>query len=351
MEKHKKTSLLPPSTAVRMAWACTGTFTREGHSKFYTSLVDEAMKDIKSPLRKKGNENKNTKEIEQIENEKKYLTRAKAAMSACLRSIHTIYSGRNLNFDENKKLRETYLESVKESIDFGNKLKDFLKSLPTMTFGAVSGAAIFEKYVKPSLETLAEELAEELPEDSVTLFLEKFTEDSALLLWILVVLGIVIGYIINDLVIVKWTRKRKQMLYVIHDYERNIYYESYLDHVAALLKSLYRDVDQIHDEVFREPYLKEEGEEKEKKINEIVSNLIDEARPKRCKHVYRHMKEKKITPGLWILCETGYKEGLERCPHWRYEGKSEKNEITGIQKLWYKIRNIPRKIPYIRLEY
>ena len=338
-EEPSKTSLLPPTAAVQMVWARTGKFSKDESLRLPSSLAEAGMENVR------------TLTSEKDWKEKEYVARTMAAMDACSRSIHTIYKGRELNFEENKMLRGSYLESVKESIDFGNKLKDFLKSLPTMTFGAVSGAAIFEKYVRPSLETLAEELAEELPEDSVILFLEEFTEDSALLLWILVVLGIVIGYIINDLVIVKWTRKRKQMLYVIHDYERNIYYESYLEHVAVLLKSLYRDVDQIHEEVFREPHLKEEGEEKEKKINEIVSNLIDEARPKRCKHVYRHMKEKKITPGLWILCETGYKEGLERCPHWRYEGKSEKNEITGIQKLGYKIRNFPRRIPYIRLEY
>lgn len=338
-EEPSKTSLLPPTAAVQMVWARTGKFSKDESLRLPSSLAEAGMENVRALTSERNGK------------EKEYIARTMAAMDACSRSIHTIYKGRELNFEENKMLRGSYLESVKESIDFGNKLKDLWKSLPTMTFGAVSGAAIFEKYVKPSLERVAEELAEELPDESATLFLEKFTEDSALLLWILVVLGIVIGYIINDLVIVKWTRKRKQMLYVIHDYERNIYYESYLNHVAALLKSLYRDVDQIHGEVFREPYLKEEEEEKEKKINEIVSNLIDEARPKRCKHIYKHMKEKKITPGLWILCETGYKEDLERCPHWRYEGKSEKNEITGIQKLRYKIWNFPRRIPYIRLEY
>ena len=372
MEKHKKTSLLPPSTAVRMVWACTGTFTREGHSKFYTSLVDEAMKDIKSPLRKKGNENKNPEEIEQIENEKKYLTRAKAAMSACLRSIHTIYSGRNLNFDENEKLRETYLESVKESIDFGRKVKDLLASLPTMTIGGIGGATVaqyFKESIEESLEKSFEESLKKIPNGSLGELLrgviEKLLEDPRIFLLILVVFGIVIGYLINDLVIVRWTRKRKQMLYVIHDYERNTYYENYLNHVRDLLESLYQDLNQIHEEVFKHSYYTEEkkkGNEKEKdgeegNISKAVKDLIDSTWPRRCEYIHKHMGEKKITPGVWLLCETGHEEGLKRCPHWRYEKNNkdtrspENNKMTSNQVKWYKLRTHLEKIWYIGLEY
>lgn len=362
----EKISLLPPRTAVRIVWACTGTFSKDKDLRLSTFLIDKAMKDMKSLLKnkeknlrekKKEKNNKNNikieeEEEEEIEKEKQYLTRAMIAMNSCLRSIHTMYKGRNLNFDENTKLRAAYLKSLEENIDFGNKLRDFLKSLPTMTIGAGSGAFLSQS-IKDSLIGFGK-----LPGG---FDLEEVS------LWILVALGLGVGYFFNDL-LVRWSRKRKQMLYIINDYERNLYYDHYIDGAEALLVSLYTDLNQIYQEIFDYPYEKKdegENEEKERKNTENMIKDLIKAQPERCGYIYQHMREKKITPGEWAICETGLKKDRERCIHWRYEEsvnheKNEGSEESRISKenkmtkkdIWcYKIRTRLGKFWYLRLDY
>lgn len=340
----KTNELLPPSTAIRLVWACTGTFSEKKDLRLSPILVCEAMKDIRrlSGKRKKHNENE-----ENDEKEKEYLARAEIAMNSCLRSIHTLYKGRELNFKENEELRKAYLESLKESIDFGNKLRDLLKSLPTMAIGGVSGFTVI-KYLLDGCY---------VGKGWYPKFYDIYT-------WIIVVLGIAIGYFLNDLVLVKWTRKRKQMLYIISDYERNIYYEYYLDHVGALLRSLYQDLNQIYREVFGNP----DNEENMGEIDKTIEDLLKEARPKHCDYYHEHMKKKRISPGKWAICETGFKDDLERCPHWNYEKRQdefkthkkekwrEKLSYLGIPTflrriVWYRIRTEFGRLWYVRLDY
>lgn len=380
-----KTELLPPSTAVQITWACTGTFSKDKDLRLSPFLFDKAMNDMKSllkdrekELKKKMNEGKKDTEIEdkkkveideekgKIKDEMKYLTRAMIAMNSCLRTLHTMYKGRELNFEENTKLRDAYLESLKENIDFGNKLRDILKSLPTMTLGAAGTISVSQtsigEFIRKSLVNigLSPEISLEVSPTEVGIIDWVF-------LGILVASGLAIGYIFNDL-LVRWSRKRKQMLYVINDYERNIYYDRYIRQVETSLESLYRELNQIHEEIFKEPYDKEESrkkeetnEEKERENNSMIEDLIG-AKPERCKYFNQHMREKKITPGEWTICETGWKDDSERCPHWKYEESnniikgekseiSEKNQMSKFRMDWYRIKTLFGRFWYLRLDY
>lgn len=380
-----KTDLLSPSTAVQITWACTGTFSKDKDLRLSTFLLDKAMTDMKSllkdkekDLKKRIDEGEKGTEIEnekkQIEDEKKYLTRAMIAMNSCLRSLHTMYKGRELNFEENTKLRNAYLDSLKENIDFGNRLRDILKSLPTMILGAAGSISVSQtsigEFIRQSLSNLGlspEALAaKEAAEGAAKEAAEGAVVDWAFLA-ILAALGLAIGYIFNDL-LVRWSRKRKQMLYIINDYERNIYYDRYIEQVETSLESLYRKLNQIHNEVFSGPYDEGESrkkeknnEEKERDKNSMIEELIG-AKPKRCDYFNRHMREKKITPGQWTICETGWKDDSKRCPHWRYEEsinikngkKSEmckKNEMSGLEMDWYRFRTFIGRFWYLRLDY
>jgi len=348
----KTNELLPPSTAIRLVWACTGTFSKDKDLRLSPISVCEAMKDIRSLSGKippSKNEENNKKE-------KEYLARAEIAMNSCLRSIHTLYKGRELNFKENEELREAYIKSLKESIDFGNKLRDLLKSLPTMTIGGVSGYTVI-KYFSDGF------FIKYLDGYSVgNGWRPQFYDISA---WVIAILGIAFGYFFNDLVLMKWTHKRKQMLYIISDYERNIYYEHYLGHASALLRSLYQDLNQIYREIFGNP----EYEENMDEINKTIEDLLKGAQPEHCHYYYEHMKKKRITPGKWAMCETGFEEDLERCPHWKYEKRQEefrnlkevwhwyeKLSYLGIRAflgeiVWYRIRTWFGRFWYVRLDY
>lgn len=261
------TSFLPPSTGVRIAWALTGKFPKSEESKLASVYAEAALKDIEAQAKI------DPKEL-------KYVTGSKGMIYSSLRSLDTIYKGRELNFAENEKLRSVYLETIKENINFGNKAKDFLKSLPTMTIGSAGGV------------TLASALKVE----------------GNLLIGLGFVLA-ALGYLVNML-IVRLMRKRTQRLYIKEDYDRDLYYDQYVIRIATSLTSLYLDLNRLHEKIFGEPYT-EKGE-----LGEIVDSVLSGVRPTFCKFLQKHMDEKKITPELWPICETGNKEAIKLCKNW-----------------------------------
>ncbi|MFH1940994.1 MAG: hypothetical protein ABIL68_02725 [bacterium] len=268
-----KTALLPTVTAVRMVWAMTGKFSKEEPSKTMATYVEDSLKDIEEQAR--------AKHVSQ--QEKSYIISAVATMKASLRSLDTAYKGRELNFKENEKLRETYLESVKESLNFGNTMQDFLKSLPTMTIGAAGGVTV----------------AQAVGISGVTL-------------WGLGLILAAMGYLIN-LGFVRSARKKTQMLYVIQDYERGLYYEQYVERVSIILLGLFLDLERIHKRVFQENY---EADTKPAAIEKIVDDILAGVHSTFCPYVHKHIAEKKVTPALWTLCESGDKEAVRMCSQW-----------------------------------
>ena len=181
------TNLLPPFTAVRLAWALTGAFSNDPESKLSAVMAETTLKDIQD--RAKSNDREN-----------KYIVSAIATINSSQRSLDTVYKGRQLNFEENEKLREAYLDEVRESLDFGKKAKDFIQSLPAMTIGAVGGI------------TLTRAIAEWVSQISNT------QVDTELLTWGFGLFFAAVGYLVN-LQYVRNARDRTQQLYVEQDYE------------------------------------------------------------------------------------------------------------------------------------
>lgn len=265
------TYLLPPFSAIRMVWALTGSFSDNEQSKLLAASAEAELKDIKDQAKK-----------ESSKEEKRYIAIAVPTMFASLRSLETAYKGRQLNFEENEKLRSAYLESVTESINFGKKAQDFVKSLPTMTIGAAGGVTVFQ--------------AAGLSDD--------FS------LWGAGLILAAIGYLIN-LWFVRIARGKKQMLYVTQDYERGLYYGQYVTRVSTILTSLYLDLDRVHRNVFGKPYPVDAD-----MLPKIVDDILGGIRPTLCKYVHKHMKSKIITPELWSLCESGDEEAINWCKYW-----------------------------------
>jgi hypothetical protein len=329
-----KTSLLPPMTAVQMTWALTELFSKEKPTQNSDRPADKGQEDKKNSVKKDKEKNANAdgnhpkkvsspfptflvdKALEDIriraENgeENEYVDRVLAAMNASLRSIHTIYSGRNLNFDENKELRETYLKSMKESIDYGFRVKDILKSLPTASLGAAGGLTL------TSIISWSE--TEEF------LFITAFA-----------VLGFFAGWLF-----IWWRGRKTWKLYVRRDYERNLYFSHYLDQVTTVLESLYENVCQIYSETFGEIH-PETGKKKA-----AVKDIIEGMRPNPCKCVDKHMRENKITANQWSMCETGNVNIIKRhCPVW----KKEKRKLR-LFLLCRKAKNIVWNLLYVSEE-
>lgn len=255
-----QTTLLPPFTAVRLAWALTGKFSKEPGSQDIAALAEKVLKDIQEQAQKTGGA------------EQQYVSGAVSTIQASLRSLDTIYKSRELNFEENEKLRSVYLDAIKENLQFGKKAQDLLKSLPTMTIAAGAGVVTVAQLFRLA----------------------------GWQLW-LVGLGLAgLGYLINQ-GIVSAMRKRQQQLYLEQDYERDLYYEHYVTRVRTTLVSLYLDLDRIHLNAFNQTYPVSPPET----VLNIVEEIVKGIRPAMCAYVHKHRSENRITPELWPRCETG----------------------------------------------
>jgi hypothetical protein len=271
------TTTLAPFTAVRLAWAIAGKFAPEPESKVSAQVAEETLKNISA-------------QAARDPKEQSYVSQSVATVQAAIRSLEVIYKGRNLNFEENEKLRKAYMENVKDGIQFGSKAMDYLKALPTM---AVAGPGIAGT-LGPTLARLVG-----VAEGNQTLFLWGFGAAMAGL-----------GYLIHA-GFVHFGRKRTQMLYIEQDFERNLYYDQYIARVVAALTGLYQDIDRIHRQMFGEHYPIPDGS-----AAGVVADLLRGVRPTMCKYVYEHVPQGVVTPKVWALCEVGEPHST-RCPHWR----------------------------------
>ncbi|MEW6573778.1 MAG: hypothetical protein AB1374_09120 [Bacillota bacterium] len=243
-----QTSLLPPVTAVRMVWARAGAFSNDPDSKLSAALTEAALKELRDRAEK------------EEPREKDYILSAIATMDAALRNLDIIQKGRELNFQENERLRQAYLDSVAENITFGNKAGDFLKSLPTVTIGG-AGSVTLAASLQSSLKL------------------------SDLQLWGLGLAAAALGYLVH-LGAVRLMRRRTQMLYVIQDYERGLYYNQYVTRAATVLTSLYLDVDRIHKNVFGQSY------PVETEAQGIVGEMLKGIRPTFCRYAQARERAK-----------------------------------------------------------
>lgn len=266
-----QTALLPPFTALRLAWALTGKFSKESAaSQEIAVLAEKVIKDIQEQAQRMAGP------------EQQYINGAVFALEASQRTLDTIYKGRELNIQENNQLRSVSMENIKDNLEFGKKAQDFLKSWPTMTVTTGAGLVTTAQLVHLTAWQL-----------------------------LLVGLGLAgIGYFIN-LWIVRLMRRRQEELYIAQDYDRNLYFEDYVTKVRTALVSLYLDLDRIHYNAFGQTYPISPPQE----VAEIVEEIVKGLRGNLCRYIHKHKMEKKITPELWPRCETGG-TSAQHCPLW-----------------------------------
>lgn len=275
-----KTSVLSPLDAVEMVWALTGKSSSEESTQTTAIEVETRLNSIlKSHDCDQGDQQ-----------EKRYLAGAKATIESTRRSLDIIYKGRELNFEENAKLREETLNAIKETLSFGTKARDFLKSLPTMAITTAVGDFAL-------IGVLDNFLSHRCPQYR-TLIIVLFSLFAA---------GV--GYLIY-LGARRVARRMKEGFYITQDYERNRYYEQYLRRSVVALHSLYRRLEIVHKQVFGKEY--DPGAD----VHSLVEGVIAGVGPTFCKYIQKHHWEKKITPELWSMCETGTEEARKQCPFW-----------------------------------
>jgi hypothetical protein len=269
-----KTTLLPPVIAVRLAWAITGKFSNDAKSGIMATYAEDSIKSIEEQAKFPG----------VSPEEKSYVTSAIAAVRATMRSLETVYKGRELNFKENEDMRKVSMAEIQDKFQFGKTMQDTLKSLPAMTIGGAGSVTV----------------------------LELIGIDSKLTLGMVGLLTAALGYLVN-MYFVYLGRRSTQMLYVTQDYERDLYYDQYVSRVHEILLGLFFDIERIHKRIFQENY---ENDISPSAAERAVKDILDGIRSTLCPYAHRHMRDGKITPELWSLCESGHDDAVSLCPLW-----------------------------------
>ncbi len=268
----KKTKFLPPDMAVRIAWALTNQLSESESVRFEANRAIQLMEDIRIKANK-------SDEYE----EKLYVDWVCAAIGATYRDLVTIINGRNLNFDDVKQLRNTELENIKNYSQFTTNLQSSIPRISVMTFGGVSFSILLTK-LSPNLG-------------------EYFLP--------LLALGAVIGYFLNGAIIIPFTHKKMQIQKIKLDYDRNRYYEQYVERSKAALTALYLSADRHHNNIFKNFYDSEKAKPGDVKI--IIDEVLGGISSTMCKNISKCMIGNIVTLNKWSICETGL--GIENCPN------------------------------------
>jgi len=264
----KKTSLLPPLSAIKLLWGATRAFANESISDAYESILKPHL----DSLEQLAGDNKE---------EKLYLKYVGIQLMASLRNAGMVYKGRQLNYAENRALRKAFLDSLKERYEFSMQIKEILNNLPAVSFAGVGGLAL--------LHVITDE-----PELLVQFF-------------IAVLFGF-LGYFVRRRIL-KRSQDKKHLNYIHQDYEATIYFIDYLDRMESVLVKLYENLEEIHKQIFKEYY---SGEDKYK---DVIKNLLRESLPNRCKYIDEHIREGIVKPDIWYMCETNL-SARENCMHY-----------------------------------
>jgi hypothetical protein len=219
------------------------------------------------------------------DNEELYVDLVYAAIGATYRDLVTIINGRNLNFDDVKKLRDTEIENIKYYSQFTTNLQSSIPRVSGMTIGGVSVSILSTKLI-PGLEGYF------LP---------------------LLAFGAAMGYVLNGAYIIPRIHKKMQIQKIKLDYDRNRYYEQYVERSKAALIALYQSTDRHHKNIFGDFYDPEKARPNDVTI--IINEVLGGINSTMCKNISKCMIGNIVTPDMWSVCETGL--GIENCSDYK----------------------------------
>jgi hypothetical protein len=280
---------ISPMMGVRLAWALTGGFVKlSAVPEDKTNSTAQEGSSSKSSVDKNSIQT-NTSKAETIlqgfltiataketpADVKEELLESITAIQMSVRNLGTIYNGRELNFQQNDKLREAYLTSITEDITFGDSIRDYAKTLPSIIVAGGGGLGI---------SIIAQQ------------YLGFAIRDPDIL--IIAILCAVLGFFASW-IIRKWGFGKKIRQFMWQDQERNIYYEQYLNRASVELTNLYQVLSGIKKKcpVGTLPDLSD-GEKKE------LKNLLTSLYPTTCDSVATCLYHWLYAPIIWTQCET-----------------------------------------------
>ena len=252
------TRCLTPMTAVEITWARTGKFSSSPHSEAMGNKADARLKIIEE------NASKEPKKHD-------YVQQVVSAMDATHRTLDTIYKGRELNFKENEKLRQSSLDSIQDVIQFGTRGKDLVRSLPGLAIGSAGGVTLLNVFYPGGS-----------PPGYAT--------------WGIGVVAAALGFLVYQAAMLL-SRRWKEQNYIREDYDRGLYYQQYVQRTERALRGLYDEACAAHRRVFDEDVCGDDGA--------ALDRYLDALQPTFCPYVHEHMRLGVVRCKHWPMCETG----------------------------------------------
>jgi hypothetical protein len=267
--QNEQTQILPPFLAVDITWTLTGKWSENAESRSKAADEEDRLKDFVQRARNSGD----VKELSYVEG-------AVSAINHGLRNLAIIAELRKKNFQEVDRLRDAQLSVIEHFQTLTASWQSLGPRLGAAGIGGVLGG---------SLSTVLGNLPGEV--------------NAAISIG-----GMIFFYLLHGVVVVPIVKRFKMKDIMKRDYDRNLYYDQYLERSKLALRSTYRDLQRLHTSIFARPYDETANEDS------LVESWIAGAKPTMCEHVHNHMAQGIITADLWSMCETG--DGKENCRYW-----------------------------------
>ena len=225
------------------------------------STLEKPGKEPDPPKPQGSVKNDDSPENELVSAEKSYLIRAKFLLLATLRNAGIIYKGRLLSYNENKQLRQAYLDSLKQEYDLKGMIKEAIKHIPGVGGGGAAGILLAK-----------------------ALFSDPSVAEYILLVVLFAFLGFVFQFIFS-----RFTLYYKHQNYIRQDNEMTWYYIQYLERMVLILFTLVDELEAIHQKCFGSKYY---DEDEIKTIKKSIRKLVEENnKPNRCKYIDAHIRD------------------------------------------------------------
>lgn len=269
------TKTLSPDLAVRIAWALTGEWSETPSVREEATVAKARVKALEDLA-----------QASDDPQEKEYVPKAVDHIKASQRSLANVYAARKLNFEEAQKMRASQMQQIESYSRLTANWQSAWPRVMSVGLGGSAGALTLTDLLKETFKSV----------------------NPAVLQALLFVIGATLLYLLNEFFVLPWVRRRIMMENVRWDYDRNLYYDQFVDRTKGALISLYLDVDRAHLKSFGSPY------DPNANAAQIVTGALAGVPSTMCPKVHPHMNQGVITPNLWSMCETG--QGKEDCPHW-----------------------------------
>ena len=291
--------ILSPLLAIRLTWQFTSMFSENTSYKLVKDNYEKVLNGLKQ-LASEADEKYSNKKSEEVQ----YVQTAIPIIKSSLRTLQIIIDGRNLNFKEEDELRQKSQEKINNFSTFSKNLQSIIPRLGSATVAGAAGGIPIATIINDALTELA-----------------GLSADFATLIFSLTIAGVAgIGYVVNGLVITPYIIKKTQKEKIRADYNRNLYFEQYVDKSVTVLVDLYKQIHDLHNSIFSQKI----PDIPQKEVIQLVEDLVSGARGHMCEYVHKHMAKDSgydIDDNLWALCESS--QGVEHCKYFIEEKRLE----------------------------